>query len=175
MSGESGAAVAAIAPIRHELTVDAPPEDAFAAFADGINTWWPREHTWSGQLLERIAIEPRVGGFCHEIGSGGMRLDWGRVTAWERPRRLAFSWQVGPDRVPEVSPARASQVEVRFDPVGREGTRVTLVHDGWERHGPDGATYRQRFDAAGAWPAMLAAYAAVVERRREAPWEGLST
>jgi uncharacterized protein YndB with AHSA1/START domain len=165
----------AVAPIRHEVTVDAPPADAFAAFTDGLGTWWPRELTWSGQLLERISIEPRVGGLCSEVGSGGMRLDWGRVSAWEPPHRLAFSWQVGPDRVPEVSPARASQVEVRFEAAPGGRTRVGVVHDGWERHGERGATYRDAFDAAGAWPRMLEAYAAVVARRDEAPWSGLST
>lgn len=169
------AARARIEPIRHEIIVDAPPGDAFAAFTDGIAIWWPREFTWSGQLLERIVIEPRVGGFCSEIGAGGMRLDWGRVAAWEPPHRLAFSWQVGPDRVPEVSPARASQVEVRFDARSGDRTRVTLQHDGWERHGDAGAAYREQFSGSGAWPRMLKAYADVAARRDEAPWSGLST
>jgi uncharacterized protein YndB with AHSA1/START domain len=164
-----------IAPIRHEVTVGAPPRDAFAAFTDGINGWWPREFSWSGQLLERIGIEPRSGGFCYEIASGGMRLDWGRVAAWEPPHLLSFSWQIGPDRVPEVSPARASQVEVRFEPAAGGRTLVTLRHDGWERHGEGGARYRDEFEASGAWRRMLEAYAAIVERRAEAPWSGLST
>ncbi|HEY7332369.1 MAG TPA: SRPBCC family protein [Candidatus Limnocylindria bacterium] len=163
------------APIRHEVTVDVPPADAFAAFSEGMNAWWPRSFTWSGQALERIAIEPRHGGFAHEIGPGGMRLDWGRVVAWEPPHRLAFSWQVGPDRVPEVSPANASHVEVRFEPAGGGGTLVSLVHDGWERHGEGGAAYRDEFDAARAWPRILEAYAAAVVPRDEAPWSGLST
>ena len=172
MSGEREPSVP---PIRHEVTVDLSPADAFAAFSDGINAWWPREFTWSGQLLERIAIEPRVGGFCHEIGSGGMRLDWGRVSAWEPPHRLAFSWQIGPDRVPEINPSRASQVEVRFEPASGDRTLVTLVHTGWERHGPGGAAYREQFETAGAWPRMLQAYADVAVRREDAPWSGLST
>ena len=166
---------AGIEPIQHEIDVEAPPTEAFAAFTEGIAIWWPRDFTWSGQLLERIAIEPRVGGFCHEIGSGGMRLDWGRVSAWEPPHRLAFSWQIGPDRVPQVSPAQASQVEVRFAPADRDHTRVTVVHDGWERHGEGGAAYRQQFDQSRAWERMLEAYAATVARRVEAPWSGLST
>ena len=163
------------APIRHEVTVEVSPADAFAAFSEGMNAWWPRDFTWSGQALERIAIEPRPGGFAHEIGPGGMRLDWGRVAAWEPPHRLAFSWQVGPDRVPEVSPASASQVEVRFAPAPGGRTRVSLVHDGWERHGERGAAYRDEFDASGAWPRILDAYAAAVVPRDEAPWSGLST
>jgi uncharacterized protein YndB with AHSA1/START domain len=171
----SPSAVSQVAPIRHEITVDAPRGDAFAAFTDGIATWWPRDYTWSGELLERVGIEPRSGGFCYEIGSGGMRLDWGRVAAWEPPHRLSFSWQVGPGRVPEVNPARASQVEVLFERAGQDRTRVTVVHDGWQRHGEAGAEYRNRFDQDGAWRRMLAAYAQVVERRRDAPWMGLST
>jgi uncharacterized protein YndB with AHSA1/START domain len=164
-----------IAPIRIAVSVDAPPSDAFAAFTAGINSWWPRDYTWSGPLLERMAIEPWVGGFCHEIGSGGMRLDWGRVSTWEPPARMAFSWQIGPDRVPEVNPAHASQVEVRFEPERGDRTRVSLVHGGWERHGEGAAAYREQFAAAEAWPRMLAAFTAVVERRHEAPWSGLTT
>ncbi len=166
---------AAIAPIRHEVTVDAPPGDAFAAFTDGIGTWWPREYTWSGELLERVGIEPRSGGFCYEIGSGGMRLDWGRVAAWEPPHRISFSWQIGPNRVPEVNPARASQVEVLFEGVGQDRTRVAVVHDGWQRHGDSGASYREEMSVAGAWPRMLEGYARIVERSGDAPWMGLST
>jgi uncharacterized protein YndB with AHSA1/START domain len=159
--------------IRHEITVDVSPADAFAAFTDGMNAWWPREHTWSRGALERIAIEPRAGGFAHEIGPGGLRLDWGRVSAWEPPHRLAFSWQVGPDRVPEVSPANASQVELQFEPAAGGRTRVRLVHDGWERHGEGGAAYRDEFAAT--WPRILEAYAEAVMPRDEAPWSGLST
>jgi uncharacterized protein YndB with AHSA1/START domain len=165
----------AVAPIRHETTVDVSPADAFAAFTDGMNAWWPREDTWSGEALERIAIEPRHGGFAHEIGPGGMRLDWGRVAAWEPPHRLALSWQIRPDRVPEVSPANATQVELRFEATPGGGTRVRLVHDGWERHGEGGAAYRDAFDAAGSWQRILEAYAAAVVPREEAPWSGLST
>ncbi len=163
------------APIRHEITVDVPPGDAFAAFSEGMNAWWPRDFTWSGQALERIAIEPRPGGFAHEIGPGGLRLDWARVMAWEPPHRLALSWQVGPDRVPEVSPANASHVELQFEAVGAGRTRVSLVHDGWERHGEGGADYRDKFDVNRVWSRILEAYAAAVMPRDEAPWSGLST
>ncbi len=171
----SSGAVSGVAPIRTEVSVDAPPSDAFAAFTDGMGTWWPREQTWSGELLERVGIERRSGGFCYEIGSGGMRLDWGRVAAWEPPHRLSFSWQVGPGRVPEVNPARASQVEVRFEAEGADRTLVSVQHHGWERHGEAGAAYREQFDQAGTWPAILDAFSRVVERHRDAPWMGLST
>jgi len=162
-------------PIRHSLTVDAPAADAFAAFTEGMHAWWPREYSWSGQLLERMVMEPWRGGFCHEIGPYGMRLDWGRVSSWEPPQRLAFSWQISPDRTPEPSPAHASEVELRFEPVDEEHTRVTLVHDGWDRVGEGGAAYRQQLAESGFWEGLLQRYAEVVANRHEAPWTGLST
>jgi uncharacterized protein YndB with AHSA1/START domain len=162
------------AAIRQSVTVPAPFEVAFAAFTDGIHAWWPRELTWSGELLHRVAIEPRPGGFCYEIGAGGMRHDWGRVSTWQPPDRFAFAWLIRPDRLPEPNPAHASDVTVTFRRAG-SGTRVTVVHDGWERHGEGGADYRRQFAEGQAWPRMLEAYAAVVATRDEAPWTGLTT
>lgn len=163
-----------IPPIRASVTVDAPPADAFAGFTDGMASWWPRAFTWSGELLERIGMDGHVGGFCYEIGANGMRLDWGRVSAWEPPQRLAFSWQIGPDRVPQPSPARASEVAVTFEAAG-DGTRVTVEHRGWERLGEAGSAYRQQLAHGGAWETILEAYAGAVARRGEAPWTGLTT
>jgi len=165
----------AIPAIRLRVTVDAPPADAFAAFTDGMHAWWPPEATWSGAGLERIGIEGHAGGFCFEIGPQGRRLDWGRVATWEPPRRIAFSWEIAPDRTPAPGPAQSSQVIVSFTPAKGDRTAVEVVHEGWERHGPGGAAYRDVMRADDAWPRLLAAYAAAVARRHEAPWDGLTT
>jgi uncharacterized protein YndB with AHSA1/START domain len=50
------------------------------------------------------------------------------VTAWDPPRRVAFTWHPG------HSEAEAMDVEVRFTAEG-EGTRVDLEHRGFERLG----------------------------------------
>ncbi len=164
----------AIDPIRIAVEVDAEPEAAFGAFVDRFGEWWPRENSWSGGVLERIGIEPRVGGFCHEIGPYGFRLDWGRVIAWDPPHRVAFTWQIEMDRAPQPNPAHASEVEVRFEP-SDAGTLVTLVHDAFIRHAVDGAAYRDALAAEAGWPAILERYVARVRRVVEAPWEGLTT
>lgn len=161
--------------IRQRITVAAPAEDAFAAFADGIHAWWPREATWSGDGLERIGIEGHAGGFCFEVGPQGRRLDWGRVTTWDPPRRLAFTWEINADRTPAPGPAHASEVTVTFTPTSDGSTTVELVHDGWERHGEEGAAYRDAMLHGEAWERLLASYAATVARRHEAPWDGLTT
>lgn len=165
---------AAIEPVEQALDLGVEADDAFAMFTDGLRTWWPSEATWSGASLESIGIEPFVGGFCYERGPHGLRLDWGRVTGWEPPRRLRFAWLIGADRTPEPNPAHASDVEVTFEPMDR-GSRLTLVHRGFERHRGDGRAYRAAMAGDGGWPMLLTRYRAVVVRRTEAPWEGLTT
>jgi hypothetical protein len=61
------------------VSVDAPPERAFEVFTEGLGSWWPREYTWSREVLEEIVIEPREGGLCYERGPHGFRCDWGRA------------------------------------------------------------------------------------------------
>jgi uncharacterized protein YndB with AHSA1/START domain len=161
-------------PIRISHRLPVPPADAFSTFTDRLRAWWPSSATWSGDSLESIGFEPRVGGFCYERGPHGLRLDWGRVIAWDPPRRLVFSWQIAADRTPEPNPAHASEVEVTFETDG-DGCRMTLRHAGFERHGATGARYRAAMAADPGWPAILARYVAAVERRSEAPWEGLTT
>jgi uncharacterized protein YndB with AHSA1/START domain len=163
-----------IEPIRITLRLPVPTTDAFATFTERMAAWWPPSATWSGESLESIGIEGHLGGFCFERGPHGMRLDWGRVMAWEPPHRLQFSWQIGSDRTPVPSPARASEVEIRFEPDGA-GSLVTLEHRGFERHAGDGIAYRDAMASASGWPAILERFRAAVERRVEAPWEGLTT
>jgi uncharacterized protein YndB with AHSA1/START domain len=149
-------------PIRRSVTVPAPPERAFSVFTGGIAAWWPPEYTWAQDVLDTIAIEPRDGGRCFERGPHGFECDFGRVLAWEPPRRLRFRWQIAPDRTPQPDPAKAGEVEVRFSPEGPSGTRVELEHSGFDRHGEAGAAYRDGMDSPEGWPFLLERYGAAV-------------
>jgi hypothetical protein len=146
-------------PVRASITVLAPSADAFALFADRFGEWWPREYTWAQDALEHIVLEPRVGGRCYEIGPHDFHVDWGRVLAWNRPRRLTLAWQISPRREPEPNPAKASEVDVRFEPIERHGTRVLLEHRAFECHGPEGSKYRDAMASARGWPWILQRYA----------------
>ena len=149
-------------PLSHGVTVPLPPAEAFAHFAD-LDSWWPREFSWSGpDALDRVGLEPRAGGRLYELGPDGFRCDWGTVTACEPPGRLAFLWQIAPDRTPVPDSARASEVEVRFTPDG-DGTHVGVTHSAFERHGEGAEAYRQGM--ADGWRFMLGAYAATVAGR----------
>jgi uncharacterized protein YndB with AHSA1/START domain len=139
---------------RHTCTVSLSPERAFSRFTERLGSWWPPEYTWSQHVLETIGIEPRQGGLCFERGPDGFRCDWGRVLAWEPPRRLLLAWQIDPSRAPQPDPAKASEVDVRFEPDAR-GTRVELEHRAFARHGDAGAAYREALASPQGWPYIL--------------------
>ncbi|MFL1461491.1 SRPBCC family protein [Roseococcus sp. DSY-14] len=142
----------------HEVTVGLGQTAAFRLFTEGFARWWPREYSWSGDALVGIGLEGREGGACFEIGPHGFRCDWGRVTQWEQPRLLGFTWQVGPDRTPQPDPSKASQVAVAFVPEGAR-TRVLLAHRGFGAHGERGMSYREEMGSQMGWPLLLRRYA----------------
>jgi uncharacterized protein YndB with AHSA1/START domain len=155
--------------VRRTVTVPAAARRAFVVFTDGLATWWPREFTWSGEVLDTIGIEPGPDGLCYERGPHGFTVHWGRVLAWEPPDRLLLTWQISPRRVPEPDPSRASEVEVRFVAEGPERTRVELEHRGFARHGEEADAYRRGMEAG--WDQLIDRYAIATEggERAEVP------
>lgn len=138
-----------------EVDVEAGALESYRVFTERVGQWWPREFSWSGaDLLREIGLCDNV---LYEIGPHGLRWDWGRVLSSEPGRRLVFSWQIGPDRVPVPRPEDATEVEVTFS-----DTSVRVVHRGWERHGSAGDQYRKNF--VDVWPYLLARFADHVTR-----------
>lgn len=104
---------------------------AFELFTAGINQWWRRgTYYWNDRDRARgLRFEPHVGGRFIEVydEATGEGFEIGRITVWEPGRRLAYTW-----RESDWGPEEQTQVDVRFEPVAT-GTRVTVVHSGWER------------------------------------------
>ena len=100
-------------PLTQEFTVACPPEHAFAVWAERTSMWWPATHSVSG-APEAVVIEPRAGGRIYERAPGGAEHEWGRVTAYEPPRRLAYTWHLRQDA------ADATDVEITFSPAPRD-------------------------------------------------------
>jgi uncharacterized protein YndB with AHSA1/START domain len=142
---------------RSQTALPVSLEVAFRTFTAGMTEWWPREYTWSQGALREIGIEPGVDGLCYERGPHGFRCDWGRVLAWEPPQRLTLAWHIGPTRVPQPNPQQASEVDVSFE-VNGAGTRVSLLHHGFDRHGEGAADYRAAMDGPGGWDYILACF-----------------
>lgn len=148
----------------HTVLVSVASQRAFTVFVDQLGQWWPKEYTWSSAGLAEIGMEGRADGKCYEIGPHGFRYDWGRILTYVPPERLEFTWQIGPNRVPEPDPEKSSVVNVTF----REGdsdntTLVTLVHDRFERHGDAGDVYCEGMASDAGWPYMLGRYADLVQ------------
>lgn len=111
------------------LRVAATPERAFQAFVEEIGAWW-RPNTMfqtTPRAPGRLAFEPGEGGRFTETLANGKVFEIGRITAWEPPARLAFSY-----RQANFPPELHTEVEVRFEAVGAE-TRVSIEHRGFDQ------------------------------------------
>jgi hypothetical protein len=132
-------------PIVRRFALACPRERAFALFTAHIGAWWPRGFTASGDRLAGVTVEGRVGGRVFEVDTGGGEHDWGAVTAWEAGRRFAMSWT--------LAASHATELELCFTGEG-DTCDVRLEHRGWRA----GQVERAKFDAAGGWDVVLAAY-----------------
>ena len=144
--------------VRREITVQAPPERAFAVFTERFDSWWPRSHSIGAAELDKVVIEPRTGGRWVELGVDGSECVWGEVLAYEPPSRLVLSWRIGSDWQLEDA---ASEIEVTFTPAGDGATHVQLEHRHFERHAT-GDALREAVADEGGWGTLLAGYAKAV-------------
>ena len=136
-----------IEPLRLSFEVDCPVEHAFAVWTARTALWWPVSHTVSGEAGLDVVFEGRPGGRIFERTPAGVETDWGEITLWEPPRRLAYLWHIRRDR------AEATEVEITFSPESDGRTRVDIEHGGWYRLGDRGPSWR---DAnRGGWAGLL--------------------
>lgn len=131
-------------PIVKRVVVRCNVERAFDLYTQGMDTWWPLEtHSRQGEVdgakVERIEFPTEAGRPILEHLSSGDALSWGEVLEYERPHRVLIAWK------PNANPNPPTELEITFTPEG-EGTRVELVHRGWERLGPLAEEGRAGYD-----------------------------
>jgi uncharacterized protein YndB with AHSA1/START domain len=120
---------------------------AFDVFTREMDLWWRRGPRFRfGRQPGRLNFEPSLGGRLFESfpsESGTHVIEVGRVTVWEPPSRLVFTW-----RNVNFAADESTEVEVLFAPT-ETGTLVTVQHRGWgalradhpARHGLEGADF----------------------------------
>ncbi|MFL6605336.1 MAG: SRPBCC domain-containing protein [Steroidobacteraceae bacterium] len=120
---------------------------AFDVFTREIDLWWRRGPRFRfGRRPGLLSFEPALGGRLFESfpsESGTHVIEVGRVTVWEPPSRLVFTW-----RNVNFADDESTEVEVLFAPT-QTGTLVTVQHRGWgalrgdhpARHGLEGAAF----------------------------------
>lgn len=134
-------------PLRIEFEVDCSAAHAFTTWTARIAAWWPPDHTVSGDPKAVVVLEPGVGGRIYERSPLGPEHEWGTITAWEPPWRLAYSWYLGRDR------GDATDVEIRFVTLEHGRARVEIEHRGWESLGQGADSWRERNSSG--WQSLL--------------------
>lgn len=140
-----------LSPIRRSVSVSWNQEAAFRRFTADFAKWWPRfEMSIGAHLIERVVFECKPGGLIYEEHRDGRRYQWGRVTAFDAPRRVSFRWWSSREE------SDAQDVDVIFTPEGT-GTHVELVSTGWEKMSMEARQARGGYRLA--WGVILKTYA----------------
>ena len=111
------------------LRVAAAPAPVFEAFTAEIGVWWKPNSLF--QLTPRgdgvLRFEPGPEGRLVTTLPNGKEFEVGRILVWRPGERLSFTW-----RQASFAPEQVTEVDVTFEPVGPEETRVTVTHRGWD-------------------------------------------
>ena len=150
-----------IAPVRKTVHVKVPVAHAFDVFTTGLTRWWPHDHGVGKKPIQKVLMEPRLGGRWLEISQDGSETSVATIIQWEPPHRLVMVWQVNAQWKPDVS--MQSEVDVRFTAEGANATHVELLHHKFETMGAQaGASLRKDVNAG--WPGLIERFAQEAER-----------
>jgi len=145
-------------PIELAIEVDVLPAVCYQRFTTGFGEWWPTlTHSLSRHADTRCTLEAREGGRLFETGPDGSLHVWGTVTDVIPGKSLGFSWHPGREA------ESAQWVRVAFDAAG-QGSRVTLVHGGWEALGEIAPILRREY--AHGWQHVFGELFGAYARRR---------
>jgi len=114
--------------LHQSVHVDCSIEAAFRLFTESFGEWWPLALYATAEDAESCVLEPFAGGRLFERTRSGEEHDWGCVVEWNPPAHLRFAWD------PRGTGNRRETVDVEFA-VEAYGTRVTVIHSGWQTTG----------------------------------------
>jgi uncharacterized protein YndB with AHSA1/START domain len=157
-------ATTVIAPVRKTVRVNAPIARAFDVFTSGLSRWWPHDHSVGKKPIQKVLMEPRLGGRWLEISQDGTETIVATIILWEPPHRVVMVWQVNAQWKPDAT--MKSEVDVRFTADGPDATVLELVHHKFETMGAEaGASMRNDVDRG--WPGLIERYAREAERSKK--------
>jgi uncharacterized protein YndB with AHSA1/START domain len=149
--------------VRREITVATSPQRAFELFTNHMQEWWPAEHHVATASVVAMIVEPRVGGRLYDRCEDGSESAWGQVTQWDPPKGFAFAWMLTSTWQLETDVEKASRVSLSFSPEG-EQTRVTVVHNEFERLSDGGQGMAEAVGAPDGWQLGLRRFAEFVAK-----------
>ncbi len=144
-------------PLVNSIVVNCSPAAAFDLWTQRPSAWWPiRDHSLSGDTAEAIVFESFADGRIYERDVSGNEHQLGRIVRWNPPVSFNFLWHIyGVEH-------EATDVEIRFEPVDADRTRVIITHSGWERLGERSNLLRRNNQIG--WTDLLEAFANAVSR-----------
>ncbi len=148
---------AAVVEVVRSVSVPLSQARAFELFTANMTEFWPKEHSIGSSEIAEVVVEPRCGGRWFERGVDGSECQWGRVAAWEPPRKVVLLWQIGADW--RFDPDFETEVEVRFTQEGPDRTRLDLRHGNLQRYGDNTEQMRAIFDDPSGWTGTLTRFA----------------
>lgn len=122
-----------MADITFEAILPLAPAEAFELYVQQIDVWWPRQGVFPYSFAPKttspghIRFEGELGGRFFETFADGSHCLIGRITAWEPPGRLAYTWR-------DPSWAGDTTITVAFSP-HEGGTRFVAEQDGFAAAG----------------------------------------
>jgi DNA-binding transcriptional ArsR family regulator/uncharacterized protein YndB with AHSA1/START domain len=84
-----------------ELRFRASAERVFRALTEETLRWFP--HTYGGDRVRAVVVEPMVGGRHYEDWGGGQGHLYGQVTLFDRPHRLGLRGRIMPGTILDTS------------------------------------------------------------------------
>jgi uncharacterized protein YndB with AHSA1/START domain len=144
-----------IMPVKCSVDVKVSTARAFELFAQNMGAWWPRGKTPAGNPHVDLVIEPRKNGRWYEKDAGGNETPWGKVLAWEPPRRLVLGWQL--DHSFRFDAELMMEVEILFEELATGGTRVRLEHRDLEQLGAEAEAFAGKIGSG--WPERMGNFA----------------
>jgi uncharacterized protein YndB with AHSA1/START domain len=130
--------------IRKSIWVERPPAVSFKVFCEDIGEWWPGGF---GGKDSKLSMGCEVGGRFLERRADGTEYEIGRLTAYQPPSLVAFTWRAPGWEI-------ITQVEISFS-AEAGGTRIELEHSGWE-HSAKTRDARNNYDSG--WGTILGHY-----------------
>lgn len=119
-------------PIVKTIEVPCSQEMAFTVFMD-LGSWWPTDKfatsVMRGDSVSEILVDSAEGGKIVELASDGREHTWGVIRTYDPHGYLEMDFHV--PHPSEENPG-FSNVQVRFEPLDANSTRVELTQSNWE-------------------------------------------
>jgi hypothetical protein len=146
-----------IAPVIKRFLVAVEPAVAFSIYVSHMSDWWPMaSHSVGHDAAGKLRIDERAGGLIREVTQSGEEHLWGTITAFAPPLLFAHSWHPG------NTAGLATMVNVTFEP-DSGGSRLVLLHSGWEARGANASLIRKQYDHG--WSFVLSCFTRYVNGR----------